>query len=267
MPNGTLTKKIQRHPTVSVRSPPSTGPSAGATSVGIITIVAARARSIGGKARNIIATPTGVSIPPPIPCTIRNAISWPIDWAKPHIIEPITNSGERREQHSLRAEAIAEPTAGRDPHRQRERVSEDDPVDGVGGELLADRAQGDVDDRHVEDVEEQRRHEDGGDDELVLDEPAEQLDGGLRWRRPTGPVAPRHPSRGPYGPSPRRDDVVDASRRRHDGRRCRARTSTHPICSGARSPRRRRGCSTATRCPGAASPTGSAPTPAVGCPI
>ena len=91
MPNGTLTKKIQRQPTVSVRSPPSTGPSAGATSVGIITIVAARARSIGGKARNIIATPTGVSIPPPIPCTIRNAISWPIDWAKPHIIEPITN--------------------------------------------------------------------------------------------------------------------------------------------------------------------------------
>ena len=29
MPNGTLTKKIQRHPTVSVSRPPSTGPSAG----------------------------------------------------------------------------------------------------------------------------------------------------------------------------------------------------------------------------------------------
>ena len=55
MPNGTLTKKIQRQPMVSVMRPPSTGPSAGATSVGIITIVDARARSIGGKARNSIA--------------------------------------------------------------------------------------------------------------------------------------------------------------------------------------------------------------------
>ena len=71
--------------------PPRTGPSAGATSVGIITIVDARARSIGGKARNSMATPIGVSMPPPTPWTMRNATSWPIVWANPHSTEPPTN--------------------------------------------------------------------------------------------------------------------------------------------------------------------------------
>ncbi len=60
---------------VSVMRPPSTGPRAGATSVGIITIVEARARSIGGKARNSMAIPIGVSIPPPTPWRTRKATS------------------------------------------------------------------------------------------------------------------------------------------------------------------------------------------------
>ena len=73
-------------------SPPTTGPSAGATSVGIITIVDARARSIGGKARNSMAMPIGVSIPPPTPCRTRKATSWPIVWANAAQHEPPTNS-------------------------------------------------------------------------------------------------------------------------------------------------------------------------------
>ena len=45
------------------------------TPLGIMMIVDALARSAGGKARNSIARPTGVSIPPPTPCTTRKAIS------------------------------------------------------------------------------------------------------------------------------------------------------------------------------------------------
>ena len=59
--------------------------------VGIITIVDARARSIGGKARNSMATPIGVSMPPPTPCRTRKPTSWPMVWAMPHITEPPTN--------------------------------------------------------------------------------------------------------------------------------------------------------------------------------
>ena len=83
---------------------------------------------------------------------------------------------ERGEEQPLGAEAITQPPAGRDPHRHRQRVAEDDPLDRLGLQFRADRAQGDVDDRRVEDVEEQRGHEDRGDDVLVGDRPAEQHD-------------------------------------------------------------------------------------------
>ena len=55
--------------------PPTTGPSAGASTVGTMSTVDAFARSIGGNARNNIAVPTGTSIPPPTPWSNRNAMS------------------------------------------------------------------------------------------------------------------------------------------------------------------------------------------------
>ena len=75
MPIGTLTRKIHRQLACVTSSPPRIGPSAGASIVGIMMNVLARARSAGGNARNSIATPTGVSIPPPTPWMTRNAIS------------------------------------------------------------------------------------------------------------------------------------------------------------------------------------------------
>ena len=51
------------------------GPSAGARTVGMINTVDALARSTGGNARNNMAVPTGVNMPPPTPCNTRNATS------------------------------------------------------------------------------------------------------------------------------------------------------------------------------------------------
>ncbi len=88
---GRFTRKIQRQPTVSVRSPPSTGPDAGASTVGMVRMADARARCSGGKARNSSVIPTGVSMPPPIPCRIRNATSWPIERDSEHSTDAVMN--------------------------------------------------------------------------------------------------------------------------------------------------------------------------------
>jgi hypothetical protein len=51
-------------------------------------IVLALALSEGGNARNSIATPTGVSMPPPTPWMTRKVISCPIVCAVAHRAEP-----------------------------------------------------------------------------------------------------------------------------------------------------------------------------------
>ena len=51
MPMGTLTKNTQRHEKLVTRKPPSTGPTAGATVVPRVRMLAARTRSAGGKTR------------------------------------------------------------------------------------------------------------------------------------------------------------------------------------------------------------------------
>ena len=52
----------------------------------------ARIRSAGPNARNIIAMPTGISSPPPIPCTARNATSCGSDVAIPQSADAAVNS-------------------------------------------------------------------------------------------------------------------------------------------------------------------------------
>ena len=63
------------------------GPSAGARVVGTVRIAEARTRSSEGKARNSMASPTGVIIPPPTPCSTRNMSSSVSDPARPHSAE------------------------------------------------------------------------------------------------------------------------------------------------------------------------------------
>src|SRR3984885_10618186 len=91
-PTGRLRGKIQRQESPSTSRPPITGPSAGATSVGTISSRFALIRSAGGYARNIIAIPTGISSPPPAPCTARNTTSSGSDVATPHSADAAVNS-------------------------------------------------------------------------------------------------------------------------------------------------------------------------------
>ncbi len=87
-----MTKKIQRHDSEWSSRPPITGPSAGAMTVGTMITRLAAARSDGGKARNSIAVPTGMSIPPPAPCSRRKATSCPSEPARPHRTDATVNS-------------------------------------------------------------------------------------------------------------------------------------------------------------------------------
>ena len=87
IPKGRLTKKTQRHDNSVTSRPPSTGPRAGASAVGTTRMLDALTRSAGGKARNSMAMPTGVIIPPPTPCSTRNRTSWERLSAKPHRTE------------------------------------------------------------------------------------------------------------------------------------------------------------------------------------
>ena len=50
------------------------------------------ARSAGGKARNSMAMPTGVSMPPPTPCSTRKKMSCSMVVEKPHAADPAVNA-------------------------------------------------------------------------------------------------------------------------------------------------------------------------------
>jgi hypothetical protein len=58
----------------------------------MVSTAAAFARSAGGKARKSMAVPTGVSMPPPTPCSTRNAISDSTLQARPQRIEASVNT-------------------------------------------------------------------------------------------------------------------------------------------------------------------------------
>ena len=140
------------------------------------TMIAAWARSAGGNARNRVAMPTGVSIPPPTPWNTRNRISCPIEVDRAHRREAGVNDREGEHEDAFCAEPVARPARRRDAHGEADRVAEYDPFGHAELELPAERRDGDVDDRGVEDVQEERRHIDDWDHVLVLDPPAEDVD-------------------------------------------------------------------------------------------
>ncbi|MNP68185.1 hypothetical protein D3C76_1641030 [compost metagenome] len=66
-PSGTLIRKIQCQVAYSTSHPDSTGPRAGAKSMGIPSIPMMEPILSRGASRNTIAIPMGATIPPPIP--------------------------------------------------------------------------------------------------------------------------------------------------------------------------------------------------------
>ena len=81
-------RKISRQDPESSSAPPTTGPSAGASSIGTPTSAITRPIRSGPAACARIVIPTGITIPPPRPCRTRNAISEPADHASPHSSDP-----------------------------------------------------------------------------------------------------------------------------------------------------------------------------------
>ena len=74
-PSGTLTRKIQRQPSPSVSSPPTSGPTARASPMVAAHAPTAPARRGPGYAAAISGMAVASSSPPPIPCTPRARLS------------------------------------------------------------------------------------------------------------------------------------------------------------------------------------------------
>ena len=91
IPIGMLTKKIQRQPAHSVRTPPTSGPIATAAPVVAPQIPNAVPRSRPWKAFASSASETANMIPPPTPCTARAAMSTPASVAIPQPNEAAVN--------------------------------------------------------------------------------------------------------------------------------------------------------------------------------
>ncbi len=86
---------------------------AGATAVGTVRMLEARTRSSGGKVRNNMAMPTGVSMPPPTPWITRKATSSGRLWASPHSTEaPVKTAMANRSTRLDPNRSPSHPAAG-----------------------------------------------------------------------------------------------------------------------------------------------------------
>src|SRR5216683_3225214 len=157
-PTGMFTQKIPRQPTEAISAPPTTGPSARLTPKVPPHRPIARARS--ARSVNVLTMmdiATGLSIEPPIACSIRNATSQPRPGARLHSSEPRVNA--------------ASPVAGRAREHQEagqdQRVRVDGPLqprDG-GVQVALDGGERDVHDRVVEGDDDQAHAADGQDEQ------------------------------------------------------------------------------------------------------
>ena len=92
MPIGTLMKKIQCQLATSISQPPRIGPRIGPSSIGIPMTAITRPTRSGPAALVSIVMPSGMSMPPPSPCSTRKVISAVMFQDNPHRIEPIKNA-------------------------------------------------------------------------------------------------------------------------------------------------------------------------------
>ena len=110
---GTLSQKIDRQPMVETSTPPTTGPQAVATPKIPDQMPMAWARSLGSwNVLRTIDSETGVSIDPPMPCSMRSAISQPVSGASEQSSEPRPNPARPTRKTRLRpSRSAAEPVS------------------------------------------------------------------------------------------------------------------------------------------------------------
>src|SRR6202035_1053865 len=88
-PIGTLTKSTHRQEAISVRTPPSSNPSAPpAPDIAAYTPMARVRDGPSGKVSPMRARAVGAAMAPPTPCTARHAISQADEVARPPASEP-----------------------------------------------------------------------------------------------------------------------------------------------------------------------------------
>ncbi len=83
------------------------GPKTGASMMGMPTTALARARSACGKASKASVGPMGSSMPPPMPCNARNAISQLMLGETPQSSEPRVKTLTPRRNMRLRPKRLA----------------------------------------------------------------------------------------------------------------------------------------------------------------
>ena len=90
--SGRFSQKAHRHPRLSIRNPPTAGPSAVVIDAAPAQVPIARPRISGGKAAEMIARLCGTISAAPTPCTARAAISAPIPGASAQAAEASAKS-------------------------------------------------------------------------------------------------------------------------------------------------------------------------------
>ena len=169
MPNGRLTKKIQRHPIFVTMYPPSVGPIAGpAMTIDPKSPCAIACSSFGNVSKRIACA--FARRPPPVsPWRIRAMTSIGNVVAVPQSIEATRETDEREDEVLLLAEPIAEPRRERKDDDVGDPVARNDPAHlrERRAERRLDVTQRDVHDARVDDLEERPEGDRDRDEPLV----------------------------------------------------------------------------------------------------
>ncbi len=167
IPIGTLIRKIQCQLALEINQPPRIGPRIGPSSIGTPRMAIRRPIRAGPAARVMMVMPSGMSMPPPRPCSVRKVISMLIEDALAHSAESAGEQHQGQDVQPLGAEPVGRPSGERDDRGQRQRVGGDRPghgrvrdgVVGAGGEHRLERRQRDVDHGDVEDRHDRAEHD------------------------------------------------------------------------------------------------------------
>src|SRR5262249_33764617 len=105
-PRGRLMKKIDRQPSVSVSTPPASGPMAVAPPIVAPKTPSARARAAPENSTRNSGVPVANSTAPPTPCNARNRSSASAGGASAHASDPAGETAQPGEEEPAPAHAV-----------------------------------------------------------------------------------------------------------------------------------------------------------------